>query len=200
MITTSKSIPKQRTTKHFWATVVEALRQIGLAGGGGALSGFVLGGVSSAIQNFRNKSNPTLTPAQAGTYNQGNEGAGDVINPNEIRFSQSSVNGVDEITTSMKANGWQGEPIDVVKMPDGKFSTLDNTRVVAARQAGINVKANVHGYNDPLPSSLIKRFTTPKGVPETWGDALNLRIGKQNSTFRHTYPSGSFDLPKINNK
>ncbi|GFN30052.1 hypothetical protein [Paenibacillus xylaniclasticus] len=41
----------------------------------------------------------------------------------------------------MKANGWQGSPIDVVKMPDGKLTTVDNTRVLAARNAGINVEA-----------------------------------------------------------
>lgn len=41
------------------------------------------------------------------------------INPNEIRFSQSSVNGSVEIVESMKRNGWAGDPIDVVQMPDG---------------------------------------------------------------------------------
>ncbi|OJU13244.1 MAG: hypothetical protein BGN88_02395 [Clostridiales bacterium 43-6] len=98
----------------------------------------------------------------------------------------------------MKSNGWKGDPIDVVKMPDGKLSTLDNTRVVAARQAGIDVQANVHGYDDLLPIDLVERFSTKKGVPRTWGEALNLRIGKQNSTFRNSYPSGSFDISKIN--
>ncbi len=125
-------------------------------------------------------------------------GAGRKINPNEIRFSQSSVNGAGELTDSMKSNGWKGDPIDVVKMPDGKLSTLDNTRVVAARQAGIDVQANVHGYDDLLPIDLVERFSTKKGVPRTWGEALNLRIGKQNSTFRNSYPSGSFDISKIN--
>jgi hypothetical protein len=129
----------------------------------------------------------------------GTEGEETKINPNEIRFSQSSVNGASELTTSMKAHGWKGDPINVVKMPDGKLSTLDNTRVVAARQSGIDVQSNVHDYDDPLPSILVRRFTTPKGVPKTWGEALGLRIGKQNTTFRHEYPSGSFDLPKINN-
>ena len=36
------------------------------------------------------------------------------INPNDIRFSQSSVNGSSPIVESMKRNGWQGDPIDVV--------------------------------------------------------------------------------------
>lgn len=37
----------------------------------------------------------------------------------------------------------------------------------------------------------IERLTTPKGVPKTWGDAVLLRIGKQNSGYRNTYPFGS---------
>ena len=90
------------------------------------------------------------------------------INPNEIRYSQSSVNGSNDIIQSMKKNGWRGDPIDVVEMPDGIYTTIDNTRVVSAREAGINVQANVHGYNDPLPSEYIERFTTKKGIPKTW--------------------------------
>ena len=130
--------------------------------------------------------------------NESVEGAGSKVNPNEIRFSQSSVNGAEEITNSMRANGWKGDPIDVVRMPDGQLTAIDNTRVAAARQAGIDVQANIHGYNDPLPSNFIDRFTTKSGVPSTWGEALNLRIGNQNATFRNTYPSGSFDMPKVN--
>jgi hypothetical protein len=97
----------------------------------------------------------------------------------------------------MKANGWQGEPIDVVKMPDGKLTSVDNTRVVSARQAGIDVRANIHGYNDPLTSDQMSRLATKKGIPKTWGEAIGLRIGKQNSAFRNSFPSGSFDLPRF---
>ena len=63
------------------------------------------------------------------------------INPNDIRFSQSSVNGASEIIDSMKAKGWDGAPIDVVRMPDGNLTTIDNTRVLAARYAEIDVQA-----------------------------------------------------------
>jgi hypothetical protein len=97
----------------------------------------------------------------------------------------------------MKTNGWQGDPIDIVKMPDGKFTSADNTRVVAARQAGIDVRAFVHGYNDPLTPEQISRFSTKKGIPKTWGEAINLRIGKQNSVFQNSFPSGSFDQPRF---
>jgi hypothetical protein len=91
----------------------------------------------------------------------------------------------------MKQNGWKGDPIDVVRMPDGKLTTIDNTRVLSARYAEIDVKANVYNHTDLLPEDLIQRFTTKKGVPQTWGDAINLRIGKQSSAYRKLYPSGS---------
>lgn len=120
------------------------------------------------------------------------------IRPEEVRFSQTSVNGSKEIIESMKENGWLGDPIDVVRMDDGELTTLDNTRVVAARAAGIDVKANVHGYNDPLPDQATKRrFATSKGgVPQTWGQAVENRIGKQSSRFRRNYPHGSYNKGK----
>lgn len=150
----------------------------------------------SGIKNVSNGQSKYSKPV---TQKVEAKGAGKSINPNEIRFSQSSVNGADDIITSMKKDGWVGDPIDVVKMPDGSYTTIDNTRVAAAREAGINVQANVHNYNDPLPSNFVNRFTTPKGVPSTWGEATNLRILKQNSAFRGNYPSGSFDMPKMKN-
>lgn len=125
------------------------------------------------------------------------EGGSKTINPNEIRYSQSSVNGSSEIIDSMKKNGWKGDPIDVVEMPDGIYTTIDNTRVVSARKAGINVQANVHGYNDILPEEYIERFTTKKGVPATWGDAISLRVGKQKTAFRNSNPFGAFDMDTI---
>jgi RHS repeat-associated protein len=112
--------------------------------------------------------------------------------PSGVRLSQSSVNGAAEIIDSMRANGWVGAPIDVVRMPDDAFTTIDNTRVVAAHQAGIDVQAMIHEFNDSLPADQIARFTTRKGgVPSTWGDGVLNRIGIQNSLFRTTYPLGS---------
>ena len=37
------------------------------------------------------------------------------VNANEIRFSQSSVNGAEEIISSMKANGWKGDRLMLLK-------------------------------------------------------------------------------------
>mgnify|MGYP003372960269 CR=1 FL=1 len=135
-----------------------------------------------------------------GVRGGGGSGAGNNttnINPKDIRFSQSSVNGSEEIIESMKKNGWKGDPIDVVQMPDGVYTTIDNTRVVSAREAGINVQANVHGYNDPLPTEYIERFTTKKGIPTTWGEAVELRVGKQKASFRNGNPYGAFNMEDI---
>ena len=118
--------------------------------------------------------------------------AAEGVAPGAIRFSQSSVNGAADIADSMRANGWVGDPIDVVRMPDGGLTAVDNTRVLAAHQAGIDVQATVHGFDDALPGQFVDCFTTPKGgAPSTWGDAIMNRIGSQNSGFRTTYPYGS---------
>jgi hypothetical protein len=109
----------------------------------------------------------------------------------EIRFSQTTVSGTAEIEASMRAKGWEGPPIDVVRMPDSKLTALDNTRVLAASRAGIDVQANIHAYGDALPSEQVGRFTTKKGVPATWGDAVDLRIGKQSAAYRGKFAQGS---------
>lgn len=120
------------------------------------------------------------------------QGTGDIqtINPNDIRFSQTKVNNAAEIIESMKANGWAGSPIEVVRMPDGKLTTIDNTRVLSAKYANINVKAIVHDSNASLPENYIERFTK-KGVPTTWEEAIYLRIGKQGAAYKNKYPNGS---------
>ncbi len=116
------------------------------------------------------------------------------LSPSQVRFSQSSVNGADDLISSMRINGWKGSPIDVVRMNDGLLTSVDNTRVLAAHEAGVNIKANVHAYNEPLPVDLIERFTTKKGVPKTWGEAIDLRIGKQKATYRNNNPKGSMQI------
>ncbi len=111
------------------------------------------------------------------------------LSPASIRFSQSSVNGVEEIAASMRASGWKGDPIDVVRMSDGSLTTFDNTRLLAAQRAGINVQAVVHDAGAAFPAG---RWTPRSGVqPATWEDAIRARIQQQNSGFRNTYPSGS---------
>ena len=121
------------------------------------------------------------------------------LSPESIRLSQNSVNGIDEIAKSMKRDGWKGPAIDVVLMQDKKLTSLDNTRVLAAREAGINVKANVHQYDEKISDAETRRrFFTPKGgEPTTWGQAVENRIGKQSSRFRKEHPNGAYNIKKI---
>ena len=124
------------------------------------------------------------------------EGKGSIkIDSNKVRYSQSSVNGSAEIIESMKAEGWKGEPIDIVKMLDGEYTTLDNTRLYAAQQTGIDVKACIHNYYEPLSPEQAARFSTPKkGTPMTWGEAVEYRINKQNASYRNNNPAGSWKM------
>jgi len=106
------------------------------------------------------------------------EGAAEVtsINANNIRFSQTSINGAGDIIESMEANGWVGDPVDVVSMEDGGLTTVDNTRVFAAGETDTEVQAVVYDASDPLPANQVDRFIGPNGeVPSTWGDAVRNR-------------------------
>ena len=116
----------------------------------------------------------------------------------DIRFSQTSVSDSSEIVESMQEHGWIGEPVDIVVMEDGLLTTLDNTRVAAARQAGVNVIARVHQHDELLPNAqMVERFSTRHGTPTTWGQAVKLRIGKQRNSFKKENPLGSYDLPTL---
>ncbi|MET3562028.1 hypothetical protein ABID30_001116 [Enterococcus rotai] len=176
---TGKSLTDLEKTQR-WATVASMIAAMGIAG---------------------YYAKHPLTAGQVTPKSKKASGLGkniENVNPSEIRFSQTSVNGSDEIIASVKANGWKGDPIDVVRMPDGSLTTLDNTRVAAAREVGIDVQANVRSFDTPLPDqATIDRFTTKKGVPKTWGEAIELRVGKQKADFRNNNPMGSFDLEKM---
>jgi hypothetical protein len=122
------------------------------------------------------------SPVAPGTLHQN-------IDPAKIKFSQRYVNNakVDRIAAEMKKSGWTGPPIDVVSLPDGSLTSVDNHRVLAAQRAGIDVKATVHSYNEPLDSIQSERFSGSV----TWGDAVGFRINSQGGLFRDTYPDGS---------
>ena len=93
-------------------------------------------------------------------------------------------------------------------MPDGTIATIDNTRVLAARQAGIDVQANVRDF-DELIADPVRQATLRVGsdVPSTWGDAASMRINNpyQNMLNRngqvvnwsHRFPMGSIYDPNV---
>ncbi|CAF1312704.1 unnamed protein product [Adineta steineri] len=122
--------------------------------------------------------------------------------PEVIRFSQDNVNKpehIEEIENRMITDGWEGDPIDVVQMPDEELTSVDNRRVLAAQNAGIKVLAKVHKADDPLPEDQIKRFTVP-GLPppKTWGEAVMIRVQNQPSYWmRVTFPYGTVHRPYV---
>jgi hypothetical protein len=117
---------------------------------------------------------------------------GTSFDPSDIRFSQTSVNQVDEIAASMRSNGWVGKPVDAVRMPDGGLTTLNNSRVLAAHEAGIDVQAAVRGFDDAIPGADAAFYPSVKGdLPSTWGEAITNRIGRQSVPYRTRWPSGS---------
>lgn len=138
------------------------------------------------------------------------------LDPRDIGFSQNTASynkydtdtgdllyTYDDIFSSMDNDGWNGDPINVVLMKDGVATSVDNTRVLAARNADIKVEAQVRGYDEKLTKDEIRRFTEDGfPIPKTWGDAVTVRLGKQNGsysqgTFLQTFPNGSIFDPKI---
>ncbi|MDY0872543.1 hypothetical protein [Dongia rigui] len=131
------------------------------------------------------------------------------IDPHETRFSQETVSyqkrrrgsdsyTYDDIANSMKQNGWHGEPIDVVRMPDGKLTTADNTRILAARSAGIQAQARVRDFDAKIGATDATRFKHGQpGNPTTWGEAVQRRINDQSGKFRTATPYGSGENPRL---
>jgi hypothetical protein len=121
------------------------------------------------------------------------------ISPKLIRFTQKTMNGpkFDKLVQSMKAKGWQGDAIDVVKMKDDLYTSLDNKRLAAAQDAGIEAKVNVHNYDDVFPEARAKQFEKQYKVkPKTYGEAAKLRIDDQSGGFGKKSPNGSYEKPK----
>ncbi len=125
--------------------------------------------------------------------------------PETVRFSQSSVSWLKvrpggnytygDIVASMRRDGWVGDPIDVVRMQDGLLTSVDNTRLLAAREAGINIQANVRGFDSALPLQMIeqRRF----GAAQTWGQAVTQRITGQSRAFSLSNPYGAVARPTV---
>jgi filamentous hemagglutinin len=133
------------------------------------------------------------------------------LNANNVRASQKTVSfnkidrktgkpyTYDDIAGSMKRDGWKGDPIDVVRMKDGKLTSMDNTRLTAAREANVPVKARVHDYDTPLPKARAASLADPKKgyAPKTWGDAVSGRIQSQSGKFGVDNPHGSIMTPRV---
>lgn len=110
------------------------------------------------------------------------------LDANAIRFSQSNVrSSLGELTQSMKANGWQGPPIDVVRMADGSLVAVDNTRLAAASLSKTPVQAVIRGFGETFPGT--RAFGNLQGA--TWGEAVMNRIRGQRPAWQRLDPNGS---------
>ncbi len=120
------------------------------------------------------------------------------VNPKELRWSQTTAGGrgrADAIRQSMSEKGWAGEPIDVVKTPDG-LVTVDHTRAAVALELGIEkVPVRVHMPNESLPADMRSRPWNRFGqTAETWGEAVKLRGAGQTPSLG---PTGTSTPPRL---
>ncbi|RPD83010.1 hypothetical protein EGK75_13860 [Neisseria weixii] len=83
---------------------------------------------------------------------------------------------------------------------------MDNTRILAAREAGVKVEANVHNFNDPIPIERARTIQYKGKLPKTWGEAVQFRIKNQESQkgvptgWSQKFPNGSiYDVKVIKN-
>jgi hypothetical protein len=176
-----------------------------------------IGGIANSVRVLDGVYSAELTPAEAamemvpgrlGRAERLLQGFGRTsLNAGDVRFSQEWVSSktrdgipLPDLTKNMRNNGWRGDPIDVVRMPDGGLTSVDNRRLVAAREAGIRVEANVRGFDDPLTPQESRRLSSRGSVPKTWGEAVTLRIQRQPNGFPAASPYGSHVVPRINYK
>ena len=197
----------QKTQAFSWAALARDTAVVAIAGAAGGLIGKAAVAVAPAVR----RGAAALATRAAGSAQQASAAvakAGQAVAaaartvvrrataksvPSaNVRFSQSSVNGAAKIESSMSSRGWSGDPIDAVRMPDGGLTSVDNTRLFAAKRSGIDVRAQVHGFEDAISESQAVRFPGAKGaLPSTWGEAVMNRIGNQSAGFRNANPYGS---------
>jgi len=131
-----------------------------------------------------------------------------LIDPKDIRFSQKSVgymssDGVNNLDTTGKTARVAPErivPMDVVVMPDGRLTSVDNRRLAAGQlYEADKVNVVIRGSADPLLPEEVRRFSWEQYDAKTWGDAALIRVFKQGREFRETFRVGSPVMPLIKN-
>lgn len=96
----------------------------------------------------------------------------------------------------MSNSGWKGNAIDIVKMPDGTLTSIDNTRLAAAKETLTEIKAKIHHYDDSIPLSI----RDSRGWQSYTCDVAYERINNQSKSFRLENPQGSISMPKVNRR
>jgi hypothetical protein len=120
------------------------------------------------------------------------------VNPKTLRFSQTTAGGgggAEMLRESMKAKGWEGPPVDVVRTSEG-LTTLDNTRVAVAQEQGMSsIPVRVHEATESLPESMLGRpWDSAGNTAKTWGEALKLRTQGQRPLLS---PTGTPEAPRM---
>ena len=108
----------------------------------------------------------------------------------------------DDIVTSMREQGWKGDPIDVVDFGEHGVTSVDNTRLLAAQETHTQLEVVTHSPAEALSDSEVDRFSR-RGAsinPETWGEAAIFRIQGQGHAWSSANPYGSFVPPRITGK
>lgn len=147
-----------------------------------------------------------------------------------VRFSQSTISGptrlrgaeltLQDLVAAFAHDGYSSDPIQVVRMPDGRLTSLDNRRLWAAAQAGLQVIPAIAREASELlvspkqrRSLLLRRplvdedgvmgtrgrVVLPTGhLPSTLGEAVLCRCANQLAGPNgERFPMmGSFDLPR----
>ncbi len=122
------------------------------------------------------------------------------MNPNDILPSQATFRIADaqKYSIVMKEKGWGNfTPIDVVKMEDGRLFTFDHRRLIAAKDAGIEVKVVIHEANELLPNGFAEKCQLMKSkyeIASTWKDAIEARISNQKKSAQELLRDGKWEL------
>jgi filamentous hemagglutinin len=130
------------------------------------------------------------------------------LDPTKLSFSQATVSyqkggkhyNYESMVKSMQKDGWNGDPVDIVIMPNGTATSMDNTRILAAREASVSIKAKVRDFNTLLTPAEKDRFKSGNKIPRTWGEAIKIRIEKQGQFekgWEINFPYGSIYDPKV---
>lgn len=78
-------------------------------------------------------------------------------------------------------------------MPDGKLTSIDNKRLLSARETVTSIKVCIHKFDDPLPRHLYQRFHIFSS--STWGMAVMSLIEETTSNeCKNNNPYGWYNL------
>lgn len=124
------------------------------------------------------------------------------IDPQNINFTQQSMGeNYRALVESFREKGWQGQPVDVIRTKNGQYISMDNRRIAAAREAGIDVHAIIHEIDEPLTSGKCAQYrikdpkTKDSFEPVTWGEAIYNRLFQNGLTT----PNGTVDIVAAHN-